>query len=144
MAEITASDAVEAVLAPLAAAGVVMSRLPSDANLLAEAIEAAQAEVQHPDSGPADPPAVVSSYGEEPDEVPYAAAEPEEDAVEAEMAAEAHFDLRDVFGRLRQSILRRAGGDGGGRLQHHQQHPGPGRKKQLDHAHGVFLSVGDP
>jgi len=65
VAEITASDAVESVLAPLAAAGVT-HKLPTDANLLAEAIEAAQAEVQHADAGPAEPPAVVSAYGEEP------------------------------------------------------------------------------
>ena len=88
VAEITASDAVESVLAPLAAAGLAAPRLPSDPNLLAEAIEAAQAEVQHPDSGPAEPPALVSSYGEEPDELPYAAAEPDQEAVEAEDIAE--------------------------------------------------------
>jgi len=85
VAEITAADAVESVLAPLAAAGVVTQKLPSDPNLLAEAIEAAQAEVQHPDSGPAEPPAVVSSYGEEPDEVPPI---PDEEAVAAEDIAE--------------------------------------------------------
>jgi len=87
VAEITAADAVESVLAPLAAASVVAPRLPSDPNLLAEAIEAAQAEVQHADSGPAEPPAVVSSYGEEPDE-PQVVAEPDEDAVAAEDIAE--------------------------------------------------------
>ncbi len=65
VAEITAADAVEAVLRPLAAAGA--ARLPPDPNLLAEAIEAAQARVQHVDAGPAEPPAVVASYGEEPD-----------------------------------------------------------------------------
>jgi CPA2 family monovalent cation:H+ antiporter-2 len=65
VAEIAASDAVEAVLRPLAAAGA--AKLPSDPNLLAEAIEAAQARVQHADTGPAEPPAAVSSYGEEPD-----------------------------------------------------------------------------
>ncbi|MBN9308028.1 MAG: cation:proton antiporter [Devosia sp.] len=62
VAEIAAADAVESVLAPLASA-----RLPADPNLLAEAIEAAQARVQHADTGPAEPPALVSSYGEEPD-----------------------------------------------------------------------------
>ena len=67
IAEIAASDAVEAVLKPLAAAGT--ARLPADPNLLAEAIEAAQARVQHPDTGPAEPPSAVSSYGEEPDTV---------------------------------------------------------------------------
>jgi CPA2 family monovalent cation:H+ antiporter-2 len=64
VAEITAADAVASVLAPLAAAA---PKLPADPNLLAEAIEAAQSQVQHPDSGPAEPPAVVSAYGEEPD-----------------------------------------------------------------------------
>ncbi len=63
LAEIAAADAVESVLAPLAAA----PRLSADPNLLAEAIEAAQAGVQHPDTGPAEPPAVVSAFGEEPD-----------------------------------------------------------------------------
>ena len=46
VAEITAADAVESVLAPLAAAAAPPPRLPADPNLLAEAIEAAQAEVQ--------------------------------------------------------------------------------------------------
>jgi CPA2 family monovalent cation:H+ antiporter-2 len=71
VAEITAADAVEAVLKPLAAAGA--AKLPSDPNLLAEAIEAAQARVQHADTGPAEPPAVVASYGEEPDAAPVEA-----------------------------------------------------------------------
>jgi CPA2 family monovalent cation:H+ antiporter-2 len=89
VAEITASDAVESVLAPLAAATIgATPKLPSDPNLLAEAIEAAQAEQQHADSGPAEPPAVVSAYGEEPDEVPEAFAEPDENLVEAEDIAE--------------------------------------------------------
>jgi len=88
VAEITASDAVESVLAPLAASATVTPKLPSDPNLLAEAIEAAQAEVQHPDSGPAEPPAVVSAYGEEPDAIAEAAAEPDPEAIEAEEIAE--------------------------------------------------------
>lgn len=93
VAEITASDAVESVLAPLAAAGLT-TKLPSDPNLLAEAIEAAQAEAQHPDAGPAEPPAVVPAYGEEPDAEPElsaeieAPAEPDEEAVEPEDIAE--------------------------------------------------------
>ena len=88
VAEITASDAVASVLAPLAAAGA--AKLPADPNLLAEAIEAAQAEVQHPDSGPAEPPVLVSAYGEEPDVAPVAepSSEPEEDEVEPETIAE--------------------------------------------------------
>ncbi len=88
VAEITASDAVASVLAPLAAAGA--AKLPSDPNLLAEAIEAAQAEVQHPDSGPAEPPAVVSAYGEEPDVAPVVepSPEPEDYEVEPETIAE--------------------------------------------------------
>ena len=88
VAEITASDAVESALAQIAAASA--SRLPADPNLLAEAIEAAQTEVQHIDSGPAEPPAVVSAYGEEPDAEPAAevAPEPAEDAVEPEDIAE--------------------------------------------------------
>ena len=64
MAEITAADAVESVLAPMAG-----PRFKADPNLLAEAIEEAQAEVQHADSGPAEPPELVSAFGEEPDEV---------------------------------------------------------------------------
>jgi monovalent cation:H+ antiporter-2, CPA2 family len=86
VAEITAADAVESVLAPLAAAGA--AKLPADPNLLAEAIEAAQAEVQHPDTGPAEPPAVVSAYGEEPDPELEAPAEPDDDTIEAEDIAE--------------------------------------------------------
>ncbi len=86
VAEITAADAVESVLAPLAAAGA--TRLPADPNLLAEAIEAAQVEVQHVDSGPAEPPAVVSAYGEEPDAATDAVAEPDDAAVDAEDIAE--------------------------------------------------------
>lgn len=88
VAEITASDAVEAVLAPLAATTAVTPKLPSDPNLLAEAIEAAQAAVQHADSGPAEPPALVSAYGEEPDEIPALPAEPDAERVEAEDIAE--------------------------------------------------------
>jgi len=93
VAEITANDAVEAVLAPLAAAAAA-SRPPEDPNLLAEAIETAQAEVQHPDTGPAEPPAVVSAFGEEPDvadepeiEEPAAIVEPEPE-LEPEIIAE--------------------------------------------------------
>ncbi len=40
---------------------------PADPNQLAAEIEAAQAAAQHPDTGPAEPLAVVPSYGEEPD-----------------------------------------------------------------------------
>ncbi len=86
VAEIAASDAVEAVLAPLAAAGV--ARLPADPNLLAEAIEAAQAVVQHADAGPAEPPALVSSFGEEPDIEPESVDMPEEADMEAEDVAD--------------------------------------------------------
>jgi len=72
VAEIAASDAVEAALGPLAAGG---ARLQADPNLLEAAIERAQAAVRHADSGPAEPPAVVSSYGEEPDAGEIAQAE---------------------------------------------------------------------
>ncbi len=47
---------------------------PGDAEMLLEKIEAAP--VQHPDTGPAEPPAVVSAYGEEPDPEPDTATEP--------------------------------------------------------------------
>ena len=88
VAEITASDAVASALAPLAVAAATMgAKLPADPNMLAAAIEAAQAQVQHPDAGPAEPPAVVSAYGEEPDE-PTDAAE----AVEPDEVAEPEFD----------------------------------------------------
>jgi CPA2 family monovalent cation:H+ antiporter-2 len=85
VAEITAADAVASALAPLAvAAATAGPKLPADPNLLAEAIEAAQEHGQHADSGPAEPPAVVSSYGEEPDEpadaAPDAIEVPEDDA----------------------------------------------------------------
>ncbi len=88
VAEITASDAVESVLGPLAAAAVLTPKLPADPNLLAEAIEAAQAEAQHPDTGPAEPPAMVSSYGEEPDAELEVPAEPDDEAIEAEDIAD--------------------------------------------------------
>ena len=65
VAELAASDAVESALAPLAAAAT-SARLQRNPNILAEAIETAQAEIQHPDAGPAEPPAMVSAYGEEP------------------------------------------------------------------------------
>ena len=75
LAAITAADAVESALGPLAAAApaqadeaVPAPKLAADPNLLAEAIEAAH--IQHPDSGPAEPPYVVSSLGEEPDAAP--------------------------------------------------------------------------
>jgi CPA2 family monovalent cation:H+ antiporter-2 len=68
MAEITASDAVAAALGPLPANAPVGPKLATDPNILAEAIEAAH--VQHPDTGPAEPPYVVSSLGEEPDRMP--------------------------------------------------------------------------
>ncbi len=66
IAEITAADAVASALGPLAAAAE--RKLAADPNLLAEAISAAH--IQHADSGPAEPPYVVSSLGEEPDAVP--------------------------------------------------------------------------
>jgi CPA2 family monovalent cation:H+ antiporter-2 len=79
VAEITAADAVASALAPLAVAAAAGSvKLPTDPNLLAEAIEAAQVVVQHADTGPAEPPAVVSSYGEEPDEETEPAFDPVE------------------------------------------------------------------
>jgi len=64
IAEITAADAVASALEPLADAGLER-KLATDPNLLAEAIEAAH--IQHPDTGPAEPPYVVSALGEEPD-----------------------------------------------------------------------------
>jgi len=67
IAEITASDAVEAALGPLAAMAPERKLAP-DANLLAKAIEAA--DIQHADTGPAEPPYLVSSLGEEPDPEP--------------------------------------------------------------------------
>ena len=67
IAEITAADAVASALGPLAAAAPER-RLTPDPNLLAEAIEAAH--IQHLDSGPAEPPYLVSSLGEEPDPEP--------------------------------------------------------------------------
>jgi CPA2 family monovalent cation:H+ antiporter-2 len=76
IAEITAADAVESALGPLAAAAAGR-RLAADPNVLAEAIGAAH--FQHADTGPAEPPYVVSSLGEEPDPVP-AEAEPEPEA----------------------------------------------------------------
>jgi CPA2 family monovalent cation:H+ antiporter-2 len=67
IAEITAADAVASALGPLA--GVTPEpKLSADPNLLAEAIEAAH--IQHPDTGPAEPPYLVSSLGEEPDREP--------------------------------------------------------------------------
>jgi CPA2 family monovalent cation:H+ antiporter-2 len=69
LAAITAADAVESALGPLAAAAPAAApKLAADPNLLAEAIEAAH--IQHPDTGPAEPPYVVSSLGEEPDAAP--------------------------------------------------------------------------
>ncbi|MBK8084399.1 MAG: cation:proton antiporter [Devosia sp.] len=66
IAEITAADAVEAVLAPLAVARPVPPTPASpDPDALAASIEAMP--IQHPDTGPAEPPYVVSSLGEEPD-----------------------------------------------------------------------------
>jgi len=80
LAAITAADAVEAALGPLAAAAPEAEAAPEDdepspklipdANLLAEAIEAAH--IQHQDSGPAEPPYVVPALGEEPDAAPGA------------------------------------------------------------------------
>ncbi len=74
VAEITAADAVAAALGtslmptptvpPPPATPTPSPRAPDPAVLL-DAIEAAP--VQHPDSGPAEPPAVVSAFGEEPD-----------------------------------------------------------------------------
>lgn len=66
VAEITAADAVESALAPLAAAGAAGK---VDATRLEAAVEAAQAIVQHADSGPAEPPAMVAAFGEEPERV---------------------------------------------------------------------------
>lgn len=63
LAEIAASDAVEQALAPFGAA----AQLPADPNILAAAIERAQPAFQHADSGPAEPPAMVPTLGEEPD-----------------------------------------------------------------------------
>jgi CPA2 family monovalent cation:H+ antiporter-2 len=79
IAEITAADAVASALGPLASAGPAR-RLAPDPNLLAEAIETAQ--VQHPDTGPAEPPYVVSSLGEEPDAAAAAAVEGQQPASE--------------------------------------------------------------
>ena len=76
IAEITASDAVEAALGPLAAA----PKLAPDPNILAEAIEAAH--IQHPDAGPAEPPYLVSSLGEEPDAEPKEEDHPISEVVE--------------------------------------------------------------
>jgi CPA2 family monovalent cation:H+ antiporter-2 len=47
---------------------------PDDAEALLEQIEAAP--VQHADTGPAEPPALVSAFGEEPDVAPEAPVEP--------------------------------------------------------------------
>ncbi len=69
VAEITAADAVASALEPLVE-GAGARKLTPDPNLLAEAIEAAH--IQHPDIGPAEPPYVVSSLGEEPDPAPEA------------------------------------------------------------------------
>jgi CPA2 family monovalent cation:H+ antiporter-2 len=82
VAEITAADAVASVLGPLAAVAPER-RLEPDANLLAEAIE--QANIQHADTGPAEPPYVVSSFGEEPDPAPAIERETEA-GIEAETA----------------------------------------------------------
>ena len=46
----------------------LIDHAPADAETLLEEIEAAP--VQHADAGPAEPPAVVSAYGEEPDPTP--------------------------------------------------------------------------
>ncbi len=80
IAEITAADAVAAALGPLAAA-TPEPKLAADPNVVAEAIEAAH--IQHADSGPAEPPYVVSSLGEEPD--PEPAGDPEEEHVPSEL-----------------------------------------------------------
>ena len=64
VAEITAADAVASALAPLAAAGAAGK---VDATRLEAAVEAAQAIVQHADTGPAEPPAMVAAFGEEPE-----------------------------------------------------------------------------
>jgi CPA2 family monovalent cation:H+ antiporter-2 len=79
VAEMTAADAVAAALG----ADLVLAPVPPrplrpvapdpvpDPEVLLDAIETAQ--VQHADSGPAEPPAMVAAFGEEPDEAPAAA-----------------------------------------------------------------------
>jgi CPA2 family monovalent cation:H+ antiporter-2 len=82
IAEITAADAVASALGPLAAAATER-KLAADSNLLAEAIGATH--VQHADSGPAEPPYVVSSLGEEPDPEPVAEVEVEAEQPTSEL-----------------------------------------------------------
>ncbi len=95
VAEITAADAVERALAPMAAA---VSRAAQEPAVLAEAIEEAQPLFQHADSGPAEPPALVAALGEEPDwpeveEAEPAPAQPEVVAVESPLHDHAPPDL---------------------------------------------------
>jgi CPA2 family monovalent cation:H+ antiporter-2 len=82
IAEITAADAVASALGPLAAAATER-KLAADPNLLAEAIEATH--IQHADTGPAEPPYVVSSLGEEPDPEPLAEVEVEAEQPTSEL-----------------------------------------------------------
>ena len=82
VAEITAADAVAAALGTSLVTPKPVVEPTPDAETLLEEIETAP--VQHADVGPAEPPAVVSAFGEEPDtlaapavaETPVVAAEP--------------------------------------------------------------------
>jgi monovalent cation:H+ antiporter-2, CPA2 family len=69
VAEITAADAVERALAPLTPIAATTPAAAVNVAALERAVEAAQPAIQHPDSGPAEPPAVQQSFGEEPDAV---------------------------------------------------------------------------
>jgi CPA2 family monovalent cation:H+ antiporter-2 len=70
VAEITAADAVAAALGTSLVTPKPVAEPAPDAETLLEEIEAAP--VQHADVGPAEPPAVVSAFGEEPDPVAVA------------------------------------------------------------------------
>jgi CPA2 family monovalent cation:H+ antiporter-2 len=86
VAEITAADAVAAALGTAIASprppAATAPEPAADPEVLLEQIEAAP--VQHADVGPAEPPALVSAYGEEPDQpaapppdsLPYKARQP--------------------------------------------------------------------
>jgi CPA2 family monovalent cation:H+ antiporter-2 len=80
MAEITAADAVASALGAAVSAPRPVAPQPDADALLAE-IETAP--VQHADTGPAEPPAVVSAFGEEPDTAaaPDVAVEPVPDSL---------------------------------------------------------------
>jgi CPA2 family monovalent cation:H+ antiporter-2 len=84
VAEITAADAVAAALGTSLVTPKPVAEPTPDAETLLEEIEAAP--VQHVDAGPAEPPAMVSAFGEEPDTV--AAAETADPAI-AETPVEA-------------------------------------------------------